>query len=270
MRYKVGFILVFLFSSLIVKAQEKYHLVWSDEFSKDGAPDDSKWSYEKGFVRNHELQWYQPENVYCKNGDLIIEARRESLPNPNFKLGSKNWKQSRDSIKYTSACLISKNKGAWQYGRFEMRAKIPIAKGMWPAWWALGVDKPWPANGEIDMMEYYRGKLLANIACLGANRKPEWYSKKTPIDSVWASDFHIWRMDWTSKSITLYVDDKKFIKVPLDKLINKDQSGFNPFKQPAFLLLNLAIGGKNGGNLQETSFPQQFIIDYVRVYQKVK
>jgi beta-glucanase (GH16 family) len=256
---------------LIEENLPNYQLVWSDEFNTDGVPDSSNWTYEKGFVRNEELQWYQPENASCKDGILTIEVKKENKPNPSYKTGSTSWKTSRENIEFTSACLISKGKQTWKYGRFEMRAKIDISKGMWPAWWTLGVDKPWPANGEIDIMEYYRGKLLANVACLGNNKKPEWFTNIFSTDSLgasnWSSRFHTWRMDWTEECIELYLDDQLMNKVSLDKLENKDGSGFNPFKQPHYMLLNFAIGGMNGGDPSNTTFPRKFEVDYVRVYE---
>lgn len=167
--------------------------------------------------------------------------------------------------------MITAGKKSWLYGRFEMRGKIDISEGMWPAWWTLGVDKRWPANGEIDIMEYYRGKLLANIACLGKDGKPEWFSNTFPVDSMggtkWSSQFHIWRMDWTEQFIALYVDDVLLNKVLINELVNKDGSNFNPFKQPHYMLLNFAIGGMNGGDPSKTVFPRTFEVDYVRVYQ---
>jgi beta-glucanase (GH16 family) len=121
-------------------------------------------------------------------------------------------------------------------------------------------------------MEYYRGKLLANIACLGTNRRPEWFSNTFSIDSLggstWASRFHVWRMDWTENYIALYIDGQLLNKVSMEALTNKDGSGFNPFKQPHYMLLNVAIGGQNGGDPAATTFPSLFEIDYVRVYQK--
>lgn len=252
--------------------RDGYRLVWSDEFNDNGSPDTTKWGYEKGFVRNEEWQWYQPENAVCRDGHLVIEARREQKPNPGYTKGSRDWRRKRSTIDYTAACLLTRGKGSWLYGRFEMRGRISIKEGIWPAWWTLGNDKPWPGNGEIDIMEYYRGKLLANIACLGPDRKAEWFSNTFAIDSLggekWASQFHVWRMDWTADYIALFVDDVLLNKVPLDKLNNKDGSGFNPFRQPHYMLLNLAIGGMNGGDASKTSFPQQFEVDYVRVYQK--
>lgn len=252
--------------------QDGYTLVWADEFNSNGKPDTANWNYEYGFVRNEELQWYQPENASVGNGLLLIEARKEEKPNPAYKENSKSWRTNRSTIQYTSSCLLTRGRQSWLYGRFELRAKIGISKGMWPAWWTLGVDKGWPGNGEIDIMEYYRGMLLANIACLGSDRKAQWFSNTFKTDSLggeaWASKFHVWRMDWTEEFIALYCDEQLLNKVSLDKLVNKDGSGFNPFKQKHYMLLNLAMGGMNGGDITGTSFPQKFEIDYVRVYQK--
>jgi beta-glucanase (GH16 family) len=277
MRYlKLFFLIpVIILNLSFAKAQtiSGYKLVWADEFNKNGVPDPSNWTYEDGFVRNNEFQWYQPENARCENGKLFIEAKRVEELNPSFVAGSKDWRKSRDSIHYTSACLITKGLHSWQYGRFIMRARIDISNGLWPAWWTLGLNQRWPANGEIDMMEYYRKKLLANIVCLGKDHQAEWFSNRFNIDSMgdksWALKFHTWRMDWNEKFIALYVDDQLLNKVPVDSLANKDGSGFNPFRQPHYMLLNLAIGGANGGDPSQTSFPKKFEIDYVRVYQKI-
>jgi beta-glucanase (GH16 family) len=251
---------------------EGYKLVWADEFNRNGKPDTSTWRYEKGFVRNQELQWYQEENASIKNGLLIIEGRKESRPNPGYEAGSRDWRKKNPDIEYTSSSLNTSGKHSWQYGRFVMRGRIDISSGLWPAWWTLGVNGRWPANGEIDIMEYYKKKLLANIACLGPGRQAEWYSKTFPIDSLggteWASKFHTWRMDWDENAISLFVDDVLLNKVELSKLVNKDGSGINPFKQPHYMLLDLAIGGMNGGEVGDTKFPNRFEVDYVRVYQK--
>ncbi len=254
------------------KNGDAFKLVWADEFTKEGRPDEKNWKYEKGFVRNHEAQFYQPENAFCAKGLLVIEARKEHKANPMFVADSKDWRKSRSDIEFTSACLISRGLQQWQYGRFEIRARIPVQFGYWPAWWTLGIEKNWPANGEIDIMEFYRGRLLANIACLGKDKKPEWFSNKFSVDSLggkqWADQFHIWRMDWDESFITLWLDNQVLNKVSVDLLQNKDGSGFQPFKQPHFMLLNLAIGGDNGGDPAGSDFPGRMEVDYVRVYQK--
>jgi beta-glucanase (GH16 family) len=260
-------------SSVPIQKIDGYKLVWSDEFNEEGSPDTTNWRFENGFVRNEESQWYQYENAWCENGKLIIEARRETRPNPNYFPGSKDWRKQRKNIEYTSSSINTSGKHSWKYGRFIMRARIDISRGMWPAWWTLGINGTWPSNGEIDIMEYYSKKLLANIAC-GTDTpfKPEWFSKAREIDSFdgskWSSEFHTWRMDWDEKSIALFVDDSLMNKVELSKLVNKDGTGINPFKQPHYMLLNLAIGGKNGGDPALTKFPKRFEVDYVRVYQK--
>ncbi len=252
---------------------EGYTLVWSDEFNHSGRPDSANWTYERGFVRNEEEQWYQPENAFCKDGLLVIEARKEKRANPEFKEGSRDWRKSRPQINYTSACLITEGLQSWQYGRFEMRGRIDISQGLWPAFWTLGVEGRWPANGEIDIMEYYKGKLLANIASSKANGQPNWYSTSKPVTELggaaWAAKFHVWRMDWDSESISLFVDGMLLNKVGLDKLSNTREGSIHPFKQKHYILLDLAIGGMNGGPLGDTKFPNRMEVDYVRVYQKV-
>ncbi len=249
-----------------------YKLVWAEEFNKNGKPDASSWRYENGFVRNEEAQWYQEDNAFCENGMLVIEARKEKRPNPRYEANSKEWRKNRQNIEYTSSSINTRGKHEWKYGRFVMRGKIDISKGLWPAWWTLGVSGNWPANGEIDIMEYYKGKMLANIACIGPDKKAEWYSKTFSTDSLggkkWVDEFHVWRMDWDEKAISLFMDDQLLIRTPLEKLVNKDGSGINPFNQPHYMLLNLAMGGMNGGDLGDTKFPNRFEVDYVRVYQK--
>lgn len=251
-------------------SKDGYKLVWSDEFNINGLPDTAVWNFEHGFVRNHEDQWYQPQNAYCKNGKLIIEARKVHLANPGFVPNSKDWKTKRKWINYTSASLNTSGHKSWQYGRFVMRAKIDVSSGLWPAFWTLGIKGEWPSNGEIDIMEYYRGNILANVA-LGTQKRyvAKWFSVKKPVSSFtenWSVHFHIWRMDWDETGIKLYVDDILMNKVPMDSLVNPN--GVNPFRQPHYILLNLAIGGDNGGNPNETKFPKRYEIDYVRVYQK--
>ena len=251
-----------------------YSLVWSDEFNVDGAPDEKNWKYEEGFVRNNENQWYQKENAYCQNGFLVIEAKNESRVNSNFvSKNHQDWTKNRDSIKVTSSCLITQGKHSWQYGRFEMRAKIPVGKGMWPAFWTLGVKEDWPANGEIDIMEYYTGKILANTAWKSKTGTTAWDSSTVPLTDFkkdWADEFHVWRMDWDAHSIKLYVDDQLLNETDLKETMNDSNQKIIPFQQPHYLLVNLAVGGDNGGLFTAASLPSKFMIDYIRVYQKKK
>ncbi|RFZ83532.1 glycoside hydrolase family 16 protein [Mucilaginibacter terrenus] len=250
-----------------------YQLVWADEFDKKGAPDTANWNFEHGLVRNHELQWYQPDNATCKKGKLIIEARRANFPNPNYNPESKDWRAAPETINYTSSSLNTRGLHSWKYGRFVMRGKIDTDPGLWPAFWTLGVNGEWPSNGEIDIMEYYRNMLLANIATgTSTAYQPKWFSQKKELstfnDPDWSKKFHVWRMDWDSTEISLYVDDELLNRVALKELVNNDGTQINPFDQPHYILLNLSVGGDNGGDPSSTKFPKKFEVDYVRVYQK--
>ena len=255
------------------QASSNYQLVWADEFNKDGSPDPCNWTYERGFVRNEELQWYQPDNAQCKNGLLIIEGRREKKPNPRYNPNSNNWQQSREFAEYTSTSMTTRRLHSWMYGRFEMRGRIDTRSGLWPAFWTLGIEGPWPSNGEIDIMEYYRGMLLANAAWAAERRwTAKWDDTRKPItefnDPNWSDKFHVWRMDWDSESIKLYVDDLLLNEVNLKETVNQDEQRKNPFHQPHYIILNLAIGGTAGGDPFKTEFPAKFEVDYVRIYQK--
>lgn len=254
-----------------------YTLVWADEFDRDGPPDAAKWAHERGFVRNQELQWYRPENARVSRGVLLIEARRERVPNPGFEAGSSDWKRSREFAEYTSASLMTRDLHRWRYGRFEMRGRIDTRPGLWPAFWTLGVAGDWPHNGEIDIMEYYRGILLANVAWGGARRwEAIWADSRKPIASfddaamrgAWSSAFHVWRMDWDERAISLSVDGQRLNDVDLTRTMNQDGTGTNPFHQAHYLLVNLAVGGTQGGDPSKTAFPARYEIDYVRVYQR--
>lgn len=253
-------------------------LVWADEFNRSGQPDTESWKFENGFVRNEELQWYQEKNAVCKNGLLIIEGRREEIPNPNYQAGSRNWKTNREYAHYTSASINTRGIKDWLYGRFEVRARIDTVMGSWPAIWTLGTNNPWPSNGEIDIMEFYRVKgvptILANVAWGTTQRHvAKWNTVRTPFshftsrDAGWVKKFHTWRMDWTPESIKLYLDEVLLNTTMLSETINPD--GNNPFTKPQYILLNLAIGG-NGGDPEKTKFPVRYEVDYVRIYQVVK
>lgn len=280
---KIVTLVIGLSVSLCVFAQDEWQLVWSDEFNADGPLSSSVWNFEQGYARNEEAQWYQSDNAVCKNGLLIIEARKEqNRKNPLYVSGSHDWRKKREFIDYTSSSVNTAGKKEFLYGRFEIKARIPVAKGAWPAIWTLGSNMEWPSCGEIDIMEYYQIKgtphILANAAW--GTDKPwhaKWDSQATPYshftdkDPDWASKFHIWRMDWDEEAIKLYLDDELLNEIPLSSTRNGSiGKGTNPFTKPQYLLLNLAIGGINGGPIDEAALPMKYEIDYVRVYQKEK
>ena len=253
-------------------------LVWADEFNAQGVPDPKFWKFEKGFERNEELQWYQEKNAVCSNGVLLIEGRKEHIANPNYQPGSRNWKTNREFAEYSSASINTRGLQQWLYGRFEIRARIDTSIGSWPAIWTLGITNPWPSNGEIDLMEFYRVNgvptILANVAWGTKQRSvAKWHTERIPYahfttrDANWTKKFHVWRMDWTPESIKLYLDNELLNTTQLSETINPD--GTNPFTKPEYLLLNLALG-KNGGDPSTARFPITYEVDYVRVYQTKK
>lgn len=258
-----------MIASILGVAQVGWKLVWSDEFNYTGKPDPAKWTYEEGFVRNRELQWYQPDNAHVENGCLVIEGRRERVKNPNYDPTSKDWKKTREYAEYSSASVTTKKRHNWRYGRWEIRARIDARPGLWPAIWSVGTVGPWPSNGEIDLLEFYQNTILANTAFgVGGGT---WKTVRTPFhhftdkDPQWGSKFHVWRVDWDAKAIKLYLDDELLNETDLTRTINPD--GRNPFHDPQQLILNLAIGS-TGGDPSKTAFPAKFDVDYVRIYQR--
>lgn len=267
-----------LFScALLLTGCAAEHLVWQDEFDVPGAPDPASWTFEEGFVRNREAQWYQPQNATVRDGLLVIEGKRESRPNPLHKVdGKSDWRTARETIEYTSACLYSTR--TWLYGRVQVRARLQAEEGLWPAIWFLGAErarKGWPDCGEIDLLEYYDESILANFCWSAATPgKPyaqRWNTKKAPIadfiaqSPTWRTDWHIWEMNWTPERIDLLIDGTVVNSQRLDEVRNPD--GTNPFRKPMFLLLNLAMGS-SGGSLEKTRLPGRFEIDWVRVWQR--
>lgn len=243
-----------------------WKLVWSDEFEKDGAPDPSNWGFESGFVRNQELQWYQPNNATVTGGLLTIAAQRQQVTNPSYAAGSADWTKSRQYAQYTSSSMTTAGKRSFQYGRFEMCGQIDTRLGSWPAFWILGSGRSWPSSGEVDIMEYYANGVRANV-CVPSAGNCDWSgSVSQPLASLgatWSSAFHLWAMEWNATDVNLYLDDK----LVYDFKISRIAAGANPYAgTPFYMIVNLAIGA-NGGDPSSVAFPMTYKVDYVRVYQ---
>ncbi|MEA5258532.1 glycoside hydrolase family 16 protein [Arcicella aquatica] len=235
--------------------------IWADEFDKDGLPDSKKWNYDVGGSGwgNNELEYYTKENLKnarVENGKLVIEAIKE-----NFNGNS-----------YTSARLVTKGKGDFLYGRFEIKAKLPAGRGTWPAIWMLATeqsysDKYWPDNGEIDIMEhvgYDPGRVHASIHTKSFNHVIGTQVTTNMMVDDFDKAFHEYRLDWTPNKIEMYIDAKLYFT------FENTGKGFAeyPFDKKFHLLLNLAVGGNWGGvkGVDESVFPQRMEVDYVRIY----
>jgi beta-glucanase (GH16 family) len=253
----------------------EWKLVWSDEFDRDGMPDPAKWSYEEGFVRNQEAQFYtkaRKENVRVEGGRLIIEARKEKWSNPAFEKGSKSWRKGREAAAYTSGSIRTLGQAEWTYGRIEVSAKLPTGRGTWPAIWMLGsnMDKVgWPRCGEIDIMEnvgFDPDVIHANIHTEAYNHvKKTGKGAKTTVAGPYNS-FHLYGLEWTPERMDFFVDGKKYFTYENDKT---GEAAW-PFDKPFFLILNVAVGGAWGGQkgIDDSIFPQRMEVEYVRVYQR--
>jgi beta-glucanase (GH16 family) len=264
-----------------VRAGE-WQLVWSDEFDDEGLPDKTKWGYEEGFVRNHEKQYYtrqRKENVRVENGMLIIEGRKEEMKNARYKAGSEDWREKNQFASYTSGSINTLGRHSFQYGRIEVRAKVPQGKGMWPAIWMMGTNRTqvgWPRCGEIDIMEYvgkdpntihannhFADPKLKDTSLKGKAVHRSAGKGKIRIDKPYA-DFHVYAIEWDEQQIKFFVDDTQYATFDIDAA---DEGPDNPFRQPHYLLLNFAMGGSWGGPIDDSVLPQKYEIDYVRYYK---
>lgn len=236
---------------------------WSDEFDYEGLPNPAKWDYDIGRGANgwgnNELQYYTNSlnNVRVADGKMTITAKKESMGGAN----------------YTSSRVVSRGKGDFLYGRFEVRAKLPAGKGTWPAIWMLPTDWAyggWPNSGEIDIMEHVG--YDPNVVHISTHTLAYYFkintqktSKKTIPTAT--TEFHLYRVDWTPYAIRGFIDDVKIFE-----FINENK-GFNvwPFDKRFHFLLNVAAGGDWGAaqGMDENAFPASMEIDYVRVYNMI-
>lgn len=250
---KTAFIL--LIATVGFAQQTKRKLIWQEDFNGKTL-DEKVWNFELGNGcpnncgwGNNEKQLYTKTNHELKDGKLIITV-------------------SQEGDHYTSTRITTAGKKEFQYGRMEARAKIPVGKGIWPAFWMLGSNigkVGWPKCGEIDILEYVGRDPQEVYTTLHTedshgNSKN---SKKTEIKNI-EDGFHVYAIEWDKEKIEFFVDDLSVYTFRPDE---KTESIW-PFNQPFFFILNVAVGGNFGGHdVDNAIFPQQFVIDYVRVYR---
>lgn len=255
---KQVFILLFLCGNVAI-SQAQWKLVWSDEFNTAGQPDPSKWGYDIGGHGwgNREKQVYtkaDTNNAVVRGGSLYITARKTG------------------EGRYSSARLITRNRGDWKYGRIEIRAKLPKGRGIWPAIWMLPTDEAygdWPSSGEIDIMEfvgYNPDTVFASLHTEAYNHSIGTQKTKGIHLPNTAQQFHVYAVEWLEKSMVFKIDDRIVYSFKQEK----DDPAVWPFDQRFHLLLNVAVGGNWGGQkgIDDSIFPQTMEIDYVRVSQQ--
>lgn len=235
-----------------------YTLTWSDEFSTPTV-DKSAWNFESGGNGwgNNELENYtgRLQNVFQSNGNLIIEARNEAYNGNN----------------YTSARLTTQNKKAFKFGRIDIRAKLPVTQGMWPALWMLGSNIStlgWPTCGEIDIMELVGSDPKKVLGTAHYTNAGGVHDSKGGSQNLASGDFsqkfHVFSIIWKQDAIEWLIDDQPFYTM------TEAMAGTSnyPFNNDFFLLLNVAVGGNWPGPPNgTTNFPQRMFVDYVRVFQ---
>ncbi len=256
MKKKVLLIIVLLLSLIFSCKQDQRTLVWEEHFEGDSL-NESVWNFEFGDGcpnlcgwGNNERQIYTKNNHKVENGLLTITA--------NLK----------DSV-YTSTRITTKDKFEFKYGRIEAKAKLPSGKGLWPAFWMLGAnidEVGWPKCGEIDILEYVGKEPEMVFTSL---HTPDSHgntvnTKKVKIDNI-EEGFHVYAADWTQDKIEFFVDDELLYTFSPEAI---DDENIWPFNQPFYIILNMAIGGNFGGpDVDDAIFPQDFVIDYIKVYQ---
>jgi beta-glucanase (GH16 family) len=243
-------------------------LLWSDEFSGPSL-DTSKWSYDTSRNKvgwyNGELQYYaanRPQNLRLKDGHLIIELRKD----PDQLRTLADWGKQ----KYSSAKITTKDKVAFNAGFVEVSAKLPCARGTWPAIWMMPqADVPWPDGGEIDILEQVGSQPNVAHATLHTalfnHTRHNGRGAETPVPTA-CSAFHRYQLAWTVDSITMGVDDHAYMRVANDQPGGR---GAWPFDSPFYLILNLAMGGDWAAakGIDDAALPQRFVVDYVRVWE---
>ena len=249
---------VFLaFTSTGAQSLDGWILQWSDEF--DGTTlDGSKWRLELS-EGDHGMSAYtsRPENLFVADGCLALQARKEEYSgNP-----------------YTSTQVSTRNKAYWKYGRFDIRAKLPYGKGMWPAIWMMPNNPAyggWPRSGEIDIMENlgHDPRLLYSTLHHSADNQMLQGTWTAPEGQSLSDTFHVYTMIWDTNSFSFYVDSiHNYYNCTSWSPANVTYP--KPFDQSFFMMFDLAVGGSWGGAPDaSTIFPQKMLVDWIRVYKR--
>lgn len=254
LRYKL--LILILILPCLAYGQQTRKLIWSDEFNYNGLPDSTKWNFEVGKAKyNNEPQYYtkDTDNVKVSNGKLTITCRIKDVA------GSKS---------YTSTRMTTEGKFEFTHGRIEARAKLPHGRGVWPAIWTLGLTGGWPTCGEIDIMEYWGhdpNTIASNVHTRDYNHtKGTGRGGTTTFADPW-KDYHIYAVEWYNDHLDFFFDDKMFYSCK-----SKGEGiGEWPFNAPQYLLINFALWNNWNGQtgIDDSIFPQEFSVDYVRVYE---
>ncbi len=251
-----------------------WKLTWHDEFKK-GTLDESKWNYELGVIRNPSAtQTYVKEAVKIKGGKLVItttakETRCSTYVGPD----AAKWWQKVEKQPYASGSITTRGKVSFEpESRLEVRARIPKAKGSWPAIWLIHENGwGWPACGETDIMEHVtqQPNICYSTFHWGKNGTQQDTTKHgAPNIPNFTTDWHVYVLEWTNDLMVVTVDDKEVVRLDLNTVTYPD--GRNPFRTPGHLILNTATGGTRtwAENADPSQYPCVFEIDYVRYYRK--
>jgi len=248
--------------------KSKYNLVWQEEFDCEGPPNPEKWTAQVGGHGwgNNELQYYtESGNAWVENGKLIIEARLEE-----------ENAETHENKTITSARIRTVNKGDWQYGLIEVRAKLPQGLGTWPAIWMMPTEggRNWPACGEIDIMEHvgWRPKDIWATVHTGAyNHKIGTQKGGTKVFDNVFDEFNVYSVEWGPEKMIFRVNSEEiFVYSPKEEMPEGTVTENEwPFDKPFHVILNVAFGGDFGGakGIDMSVLPVRMEVDYVRVYQ---
>ncbi len=249
---------------------------WGDEFNGTKL-DRSKWNYELGVIRNKGAsQAYIKKAVQVKGGKLIITSRAQKTKCSTYKKGSEDRREQIRTQPYSSGSVTTKGTMEFKPGsRLEVRARIPSVKGSWPAIWMIHHHQGlgWPACGETDILEHisqHRDKCYSTFHW-GANGTNRHRSKgDAPVVPGMSEGWHVYSLEWTEEEMVIRIDKTETGRLRLDTVTYSD--GSNPFRSPAHLILNTAIGGPGTWPEQPDAaqYPCRFEIDYVRYYRRVE